>query len=323
MHRTERCEEDGSSIIVFWTLAKNTVLGIMNFLCTCNIQNDVLSEKRDRRFLSYFFLWSDPTRKNWRHCPMIESGSHYHDPNLLEKSKRKYAFCPVHYRNGSVIPSICDAIGNYKNDSAWLMTRLEMAKTGEPVLFYPTDRDFADIDRRIELFIGRSTERCTISKDDYKCCNASKKDRWVGQSVPFLHFAVYIGRDSYDFGSFDCVLQVRLRSGYAYLSCGPGALYVIRAIIACLIDLPLPTYVLAIVVGLLIGERVERALLTCDLSGNHLSSDEEKGFLLRDYRASGKRNGLVPLIDNVKFIREQQQQHRQNKRLFAVHKQAK
>jgi len=279
----------------------------MKFLCTCNIDNEFLSDKRDRRFLSYFFLWSDPKRANWRHYPMILSSDF--DDSLLEKRKSAYPVCPVHPDKGFAIASICDAIGKYKSQDAWPMTCTEMMQAGHTVQFSDADPELPDIDRRIELFIGRSTARCTISESDYDYSDSYRSNQWVGRNVPLLHFSVEINRDSYWFRSFQCVYGSK--RGYVEMACGPGVVYIIRSIVACLIDLPLPTHVIEIVLGFLIGARVERALLTCDLLGNYLSNNKEEGYALRKFRASGRRNGLVSLIDNVKAMRNKQQQSRQ------------
>lgn len=281
----------------------------MKFLCTCNIHNEFLADKRDRRFLSYFFLWSDPKRAIWRHYPMILYPDFDASDCLLDKRKSTYPICPEHRKKGFTIASVCDAIGKYKSEDAWPMSCTEMMQAGHTVQFSDADPELPDIDRRIELFIGRSTGRCTISDIDYDDNDCYGRERWVGRNVPLLHFSVEIDPDSYCFRSFEC--EYRLGRGFVQLQCGPGVVYIIRSIVACLIDLHLPTHVLSIIVGFLIGARVERALLTCDLLGNYLSDNKEEGYALRKFRASGQRNGLVPLIDNVKAMRSKQQQSRQ------------
>ena len=75
------------------------------------------------------------------------------------------------------------------------------------------------------------------------------------------------------------------------------AVYIIRAIVLCLLQLPVPLYVIAEITAQVFGRDVEAALLCCDEIGLHLRPRK-----LEKHRAAKKMTGLVPLILNVKSM---------------------
>ena len=268
--------------------------------CTC--LNDI-TKSRDLILLPKLFLLYD-CDNFWRNGWLLQGLNDEQVKELWTKtfnlSPSRHVLCPQHELTPLQVIRVFAAIDLYKRNLVCALNE----STGDFVIF----------DRRIERLIGLSftgvSVLCQCSDDAAYCDCEPYYVEWAqwrrdsSSRITLLDLTLDEPEES-DTEEADTEKPDTISVFYAGERTAAGVVYILRAIIACLVPFPLPVYVLAHIVEQLIGPRITKALRYCNVIGEPLSKMQ-----LRKFRASGGRTGLVPIIENVKSMFDAHKHHR-------------